>query len=276
MNTVHSQTRGMASMRLAIGLVALIALAPSQSNAQAASADKRALPSVVRRLTVTGTGEVKIQPDQAYITIGVVTEDRFSKTASSANTSAFQGVQTAVMRVGITARDIQTVQYSVQPIYSTEPIRPEATQHAPVIVAYRVTNQVRVTVHDISRIGDVVDAATGAGSNQIESIAFGNSEQTAADNQALAKAVADARRKADQMVRAAGVKIVGIYEMNEGNFQRPGPIMYSRASMAPTQINPGESTVTATVTIVYQMGDTARTPQPTQPKSPRPTSLRGK
>lgn len=254
------RTQGLPWKRLTVALFTLMAFSPP-SEGQTAAPGKWPHPVVARRLTVTGHGEVRIQPDKAEIMIGVVTEDRSSTTASRDNAAAFQKVQTAVMRLEIAPKDIQTIQYSVVPIYSAEPIRPDAVQRPPVITAYRVTNAVRITVHNVSRLGDVVDAATSAGSNQIEGIAFGNSDQTAAEDRALSMAVADARRKADRMALAAGVRIVGVFEMNEGNVQRPGPTMYGRTSMASTPINPGESTVTASVTIVYEMSEMTPTPR---------------
>jgi uncharacterized protein YggE len=251
----NSWMQGIQGIGLTVGLAAVMALAPSQSRAQAEMLERRTGPVVVRRLTVSGRGEVKMKPDKADITLGVVTEDRSSKTAAGANAAASQKVQDALTRLGIAPTDIRTTQYSVQPIYSQTPIRPDAAPRPPVLTGYRVTNQVRVTVHALARLGDILDEATAVGANSIESIAFGQTDQVAAEDQALSKAVTDARRKADLMTRISGVKIVGVYEVNEGNVQRPGPIMYSRASLAATPISPGESTITADVTIVYEIRD---------------------
>jgi len=256
MNTRKSWKQGLRWVGLTLGLAATMTCAPLPGRTQAEGQEGRAGP-VARRLTVTGRGEVRVQPDKADITIGVVTEDRSSKTAASANATAAQKVQAALTRMGIARTDIRTIQYSVQPIYSQPPIRPDAAPRPSVITGYRVSNQVRVTVHALDRLGDILDEATTVGSNSIESITFGQTEQTASEDLALSKAVADARRKADLMARTSGVKIVGVYEMNEGNVQRPGPMMFSRASLAATPIIPGESTITADVTVVYEIRDLA-------------------
>jgi uncharacterized protein YggE len=52
-------------------------------------------------------------------------------------------------------------------------------------------------VDALSNFGDILDAATAAGSNSVENISFGREDETGADSEALRKAVADARRKAD-------------------------------------------------------------------------------
>lgn len=243
----------------AICVVALMGFGPLASHGQAAAPKPRAGNPVARRLTVTGQGDVKAQPDQAEITLGVVTEDPASKAAAAANAAAAQKIQSAVLGLGIAKRDIQTTNYSVQPIYTPEQTGPNGTPRPTAITSYRVTNQVRITVRDLSRLGEIIDAATAAGSNSVDNIAFGMQDPTVLERQALRKAVANARDKADQIAAAAGVRIVGIYELNEGGIQRPYPMAFSRAAeSAPTPINPGETTVTATVTIVYEMNDGLR------------------
>ncbi|HLK56697.1 MAG TPA: SIMPL domain-containing protein [Chthonomonadaceae bacterium] len=261
--SIYCRVHGSLWARSILGLVALMTLWASALPAQTTSPERRTERPVARRLTVTGQGEVKIQPDKAEITIGVVTEDRSSRTAASANATASRKVQDAVRRSGIAQKDIQTLQYSIQPIYSSEAVRPNGVQRPAVITGYRVSNQVRVTVRDLAGLGEVIDAASAAGSNTIDSIAFGREDPSSAENEALSKAVAAARRKADQLARAAGVRIMGIYEMNEGPIQRPYPMMFGRADVAAaaTPINPGEFTVTANVTIVYEMGEMTRASQ---------------
>jgi uncharacterized protein len=208
-----------------------------------------------RRLTVTGQGEVKAKPDKADITIGVVTENKSSQVAAKENAEASKRVHDTVKKLGIADKDIQTVNYSVQPLMvypgQGEPRR------KPEITGYRVYNQVRVTVRDLPKMGDILDAATQAGSNTIEGIALGLQDPTANEDMALEKAVREARRKADRMAMTAGTRILGVYEINEGTNVRPIPVMYGRAGAAAedaaTPIQPGELTVTATVTIVYEI-----------------------
>lgn len=261
MKREYGEAQSLLKMGLPLMAAGLLTLLPAQSRAQNEGPERHPRAVAARRLTVTGRGEVKIAPDKADITLGVVTEDRSSKTAALTNAATSQKVQDALRQQGVAKSDIQTVRYSVEPIYSPPPIRPDTAPRPSVITGYRVTNQVRITVHEIARLGGVLDAATAVGSNTIESIAFGKSEQKAFEDEALSKAVTDARHKADLMARTAGAKIVGIYEMNEGNVQRPGPVLYSRASLAATPINPGEETISADVTIVYEMADSTLPPK---------------
>lgn len=217
--------------------------------------------TATRRLTVTGQGEVKNKPDKADITIGVVTENKSSQVAVKANAEASQRAQNAIKQKGVAEKDIQTINYSVQPImvYPT----PQNPNRKPEITGYRVYNQVRVTVRDLPKMGDILDAATEAGSNTIEGISFGLQDSQGSEDAALEKAVRDAKRKADRIAMAAGARIVGVYEINEGTNVRPMPMMMARAGFggadaATTPIQAGELTITANVTIVYEIDKTLR------------------
>jgi len=238
---------------LALGLTALSLLPTTLATAQADD-NAAARPNAMRRLTVTGQGEIKVKPDTAVLTIGVVTEDKSSQNAVRANAEASQKVQAAIKGTGIAEKDIQTSNYSVQPVYEADHPGRRAT-----IVGFRVYNQVRVTIREIAKLSSVIDAATEAGSNTIEGINFTKENQTEVENEALAKAVLDARRKADQLAKAADIEIRGVWEINESGINRPPWPMYAMAKDAgvggaSTPIQPGEVSVTANVTVVYQLG----------------------
>lgn len=251
-----SYTFGLSGYRaplLALGLTALSLLPTTLATAQADD-NAAARPNAMRRLTVTGQGEIKVKPDTAVLTIGVVTEDKSSQNAVRANAEASQKVQAAIKGTGIAEKDIQTSNYSVQPVYEADHPGRRAT-----IVGFRVYNQVRVTIREIAKLSSVIDAATEAGSNTIEGINFTKENQTEVENEALAKAVADARRKADQLAKAADIEIRGVWEINESGINRPPWPMYAMAKDAgfggaSTPIQPGEVSVTANVTVVYQLG----------------------
>lgn len=243
-------------------LVCGLALSFVQAGAQEAD-DKK----IQRRLVVNGMGEVKIKPDKAEITIGVVTENKSSQVAAKANAQATTAVMSAVKRLGIPDKDLQTANYSIQPLVDGGVPGPRG-ERKPQIVGYRVYNQVRVTVRKLEMISDVLDGATAAGSNTIDGIAFGVEDDRASTDEAIEKAIADARRKAERIARAAGATILGVYEINEGGIGRPVPMMMMRGGFGgaadaavSTPIQAGELTVTANVNIVYQISPTLKAAQ---------------
>lgn len=107
-------------------------------------------------VTVSGVGVVSAAPDMAEITTGVVTQAPAAAQALAANSQAMERLLQALGGLGIAARDIQTTNVSVTPLR-----RQGRDGQPPEITGYEVTNQVRVKVRDLARLGRVLDAPVG-------------------------------------------------------------------------------------------------------------------
>ncbi len=143
-------------------------------------------------MTVAGTGTVSAAPDMAEITTGVVTQAPTAAQALAANSQAMERLLQALGTLGIAARDIQTTNISVSPLR-----RQGRDGQPPEITGYEVTNQVRVKVRDLSRLGRVLDQQVGQGANLVYGIQFGRQEPAPLQDEARKRAMADARRKAE-------------------------------------------------------------------------------
>ncbi len=174
-------------MKKAIGLVLILALLTLSA---AALADGSTV-------AATGTATVTLVPDMASFSVGITTQDALITTAQSANSAAMQSVIDALLAIGIVREDIQTDYYSVYPVYSYD----TAT---PAVNGYEVSNTVSVIVRDLAQLPSLLDAAVEAGANNVYSLNFQSSEQTAAYEQALKAAAQDALRKAALIAQATG------------------------------------------------------------------------
>lgn len=205
-------------------------------------------------LTVHGHAENKVRPDIAYVEVGVVTQARDSTPAVQENAARSSALLTALKGAGIADRDIQSQSYGVQPQYDY--------QSSPaVLTGYQVTNTVRVTVRDLTKVGLVIDRATGAGGNQVSSVTFDLADRTQAEGQTLAQAVTEARAKATVMAQAAGVTLGRLLTLTEGTPPMFQPLvlnatpMFKAAAQAPsTPIQSQDIVITADVTAVYGIG----------------------
>jgi|YelNatPaOPRAMG01_1025707.scaffolds.fasta_scaffold10178_3 uncharacterized protein YggE len=228
---------------LTLGLGVMFALLSISALAQ----DKTK--SDIRTITVNGSGEVKAKPDVAYVTLGVVTQGVKAQEASEANASLTQKVTQALKSLGIADKDIQTSQYSIYPRYDNRPGK------AQTIIGYDVNNTVRACIHDLTMVGRTIDASLAAGANNVQGVSFDIEKKDKYENEALADAVKNAKSKADVLASAAGVRIVGVQQIQEGTSYRPVPIYAMRTmamgAEASTPIAPGEMTITANVTVVY-------------------------
>ena len=121
---------------------------------------------------------------------------------------------------------------------------------------YLARNIVEVRVDDINRAGEVLDAAVGSGATSVSGVRFDLKDRSAAERDALRKAVADARGRADAAAAGAGMRVDRVVRIEEQRVmlpEPPRPMMMTRQSMvadagAPP-MSPGELEIRATVTM---------------------------
>ncbi|HVV41300.1 MAG TPA: SIMPL domain-containing protein [Nitrobacter sp.] len=199
-------------------------------------------------ISVTGEATISAAPDLAQIDAGVTNEAKTAREASSANNAAMGKVLLALKGAGIDAKDYHTAQLSLQPQSTSG-----RSTNAPLqITGYRASNRVTVKLHDVTGIGSVIDALVTAGANNISGISFTVSNASKLLDEARAKAIDDAHRKAQIYAQAAGVTLGAPLSISEEG--TPGPVMYRRMAApmaAATPIAPGEETLRIMVSVTY-------------------------
>jgi len=207
-----------------------------------------------RVITVSGTGEATARPDQATVTLGVLTEATTAREALSANNTAMQAVFTQLEGLGIPEENIQTSNFSVSPQYP--PYRPDGTSEPRRIIGYQVSNMVSVKFDDLDRLGPGLDAIVSSGANQLYGISFSIAETDTLMMEARTDAVADARARAETLAAAAGVTLGRVLNINEGGGSYPQPVMYARAEAAfdsSVPVASGEQTISANVSMTFEI-----------------------
>ena len=207
-------------------------------------------PTPAARLTVTGQGQATAQPDIASITLGVSTRAETAAAAMEQNAAAQAKVIEALKAEGVEARDIQTSGLNLSPMLDF------SDGQAPRVTGYVAQNVVSVQVRDLARLGPVLDQMVASGANEISGISFSREDMTEARDEARAGAVADARRRAEVMARAAGMELGRLIALSEGQAMdgpRPMVMMAAEAKRADTPIEAGELGVSASVTAVFAM-----------------------
>ncbi|WP_051330827.1 SIMPL domain-containing protein [Aneurinibacillus terranovensis] len=202
-------------------------------------------------ITVVGKGEIDVQPDIAIVQLALQTNGKTAKEAQNANAKQFANIMKALKNLNIADKDIQTIRYSTYPNYSYEKQKQE-------LIGYQVEQAIQVTYRQLDNVGSLLDKVTAAGANRIDNVMFNSGEIEKYQEQATEEAIDNARLKAEQMAKRAGVTIKEIVQMNE-NGTNPGPIfmntMGSSASMdakaAQTQLYPGAMNIQEFVTVTY-------------------------
>ncbi len=201
--------------------------------------------AVDRIISVTGEASVSVAPDSAVMRIGVSTQAGTAREASNANAQKMTAVLTALKDGGIAERDIQTAWLSLQPQYDNRP-------GAPHVVGFQATNQLNVKVREVKALPNVLDRAISAGATDFSGIEFVVSEQSKLLDQAREQATADARRKAELYVKAAGAHLGQVISIVEDNaMPPPRPMAGALRAAAAVPVAPGEQTLHVNVSVTY-------------------------
>jgi uncharacterized protein YggE len=235
------RTLGAGAIGALIVAVALLALRPGPVVGAPATETTPAQHTI----TVSGSGKVTIVPDVARITLGVTINKPTVKAVREAGAKAMTDVIAAIKGLGVADADIKTTDISLYPQYGNG--SPQK------IVGYQMNEQVLVTVRDLDKAGDVVDAATAQGANAVNGISFESGDPVKAQDDARAAAVAAAKVSAQAMAKAGDVSLGGVVSITDAS--PTSPIWYAPAAGAmkdlATPVQPGTQDLSATVTVVF-------------------------
>lgn len=205
---------------------------------------------------VNGRGEVQATPDIAVIDLGVQAQANTVEDAQAMASQAMQDVMAALEANGIDDKDIKTTGYNVW-----QQTRWDPDNQVEVVTGYQVSNNIEVKVRDVDMAGAVIDAVVRAGGDfiRVSGIYFEVDDPSGYLEQAREKAVADARAKAEQLADLAGVTLGTPTYVTESS-ETPTVYPQRMAAEAPQEaggtapISPGETTIVATVQLIYSIG----------------------
>ena len=178
-------------------------------------------------INVVGEGEVRLEPDQATLTLTVVREAEKAEAALEANSRAMNKVLAAMAEQGVPEADLRTSNFNIHPKY-VYPKQDGQRNKKPRIVGYTVRNSLTVTVRELDELGEVLQKSVELGVNEGGNIQFGNSDPQAALSEARALAMKDAKARARTLAKAADVELGALLNVTE---QQRGP-QYARKAMA--------------------------------------------
>lgn len=203
-------------------------------------------------LTVTGSGIATVTPDKASIAIGVQTADSSSKTAQDKNSKDVNNVIGALLDYGVKEKDISTSSFDLYANY-------DYSKDVSELTGYTATTMLTVKNLDVKDVGELLEKAAEAGVNQVNGISFDYTETEAAYDKALDAAMDRAQEKAEKLAAREGCRLGKILSVSEGDSNGSaaytGARAYQELAAADGGMNvmPGESDVTATVTVTYQL-----------------------
>lgn len=203
-----------------------------------------------RTVTVTGSGSVSVIPDTANIQLSVVTRNRSVSEAATENARRMTDVQNAMLNATVPRELMFTSNYTMRQEYSY-------TDGKSVPGDYRVSNMLTVILKDVTKAGEIIDAAVGAGANELTSLSFSVADVSEAEDQARVLAVEQARHAAELLAKTGGAKLGRLISVSEESYSQPA--LQSNMKLAAdyresgTPVTAGKSSVTVTVRTVFAL-----------------------
>lgn len=208
--------------------------------------------SAANTVTASGTGTEQAAPDTGEMSFGAMATSGNAKTALEDASKLAEKIAAAIKKLGIDEKDIQTRDVSVYPQTSDQ-------NGKQVVTGYQASLSVRVKVRDIGKLGEVISAANDAGANNINGPTFTIADPAPVRAKAIEKAVADARKSAEAMAKAAGKSVGAVLAITSQDVSSipPGP-MYDSASLRAgaekaVPIEPGQLDISANVTVIFEL-----------------------
>lgn len=200
-------------------------------------------PVASQGITVVGNGSADIVPDVADWSFGVRSEGATASEALAANAKAMNAVVQALRGAGIFKADLRTDEVSLYP---------ETADDGRTVTGYSGSSTVTATVRSLGKAGQVVDAAVGAGANDVYGPNLRPSDTDQQYRQAVDDAFDDARAHAEAIAAKAGVSLGAPLAIAEGGAPTPGPVYEARALAADSaSVEPGTQQVTAVLTVTF-------------------------
>ncbi|GMK39227.1 hypothetical protein PCCS19_22810 [Paenibacillus sp. CCS19] len=195
-------------------------------------------------IEVQGEGKVTAAPDQAVITLGVVTEQTELQKAQAENAAAMTRVIQSIRQLNVPQEQIQTIDYRIETLY-------DYIDGKQIFRGYQVTHMLQITTSNVAQAGAIVDTAVENGANHIGGIRYTVSQPAYYEKQALSLAVRNAMDKAMTIGHTMGIAIdVVPKRVQELSQSGVAPIPFAAAAMKAsdaTPLQPGQLTITASV-----------------------------
>lgn len=196
-------------------------------------------------IKVSGNGSVTTKPDVAILSLGVVVEDEKLQIAQQQNALISNRVINELKKIGINQNQIETISYTIDQIY-------DYPNGKKIFRGYKVKHMLKITIKDISKVGEVIDVATQNGANIINNIEFTISNKDFYYNIALKKATKNARKKAIEIAKTLGVNInkIPIWVIENSNNIEQRLMRGTPRDITPIQ--EGEIKISSSITAAFQ------------------------
>ena len=207
---------------------------------------------VARTISVSGVGTVETPPDRATLSLSIDARESTVAAAQAKAAEVTAKVLELADEMDIPGNRVDTMAATVRPDY-----RWNRDTNEQELIGFVAQRQMHLEIHDLDKVGVVIERAVEAGVNQVSPPALTSSRSRDAYRDALEKAVEDARQNAERLADSLGLTLGDAIQVNAGSATRPPIPMNRGAALAMNDAeaqtySPGDLTVIASVNVVFE------------------------
>ncbi|MGH1419019.1 MAG: SIMPL domain-containing protein [Hyphomicrobiaceae bacterium] len=207
----------------------------------------------IPQIEVSGEAEAFVKPDAMTIVMGVNSIGDNAPAAMAENAKIIRNVFQAATARGVANKDLRTARVNLR-----EASRGSRSSKKPGARRFRAENLAYVTVRDLSLVETLLGELIEAGANRVQSVQPVVKPDFGRRQRLRRNAVSDARKMAEELATAGGVKLGKILRMTVSS---PAPHMARgmaavRSGAEPVgnvPVKPGEVRVSQQVHIVWEI-----------------------
>jgi hypothetical protein len=201
-------------------------------------------------ISVDADGKVMATPDLARLTLEVETQAATAAAAGQENAKQANTLLAAVKPVLGPEDKLRTLGYRLLPVHAYKD-----KSSPPEIKGYQAVNQIEVKVLDVARLGTVMDTAMKNGATRVTGPYWSHSRLEELQRQAAVNALERARRLAEALAQAAGLKIKGVDKISTAVRiiapRAAGEARLMAKEASPTPLEVGEEEISAHIQAVF-------------------------
>lgn len=206
-------------------------------------------------VSFSGEGRVVAKPDIAKISLSIITDALTSKIAQDDNSKKSKAITDYFKKQNIDEKDIKTTGYNIYPQYKYPQYGGQ-----PTVTGYQVNQSMEVKVRDLDKVSNILDGVVSSGANVVNQLSFEIDDPDALKAEARAKAISNAKKKADELQSQVGISLGKIVNFSENTGGYPEPI-YMKAEVdgrgmgggGGPSVPTGENEITVSVNLTYQI-----------------------
>ncbi|MDL2235487.1 SIMPL domain-containing protein [Christensenellaceae bacterium OttesenSCG-928-L17] len=228
---------------------------PAQTPVSVVDDTGDAVGTVIPTVTVSGTGELEVDPDMATVTFAVRASGKATAEEATAEVSKLMDdIKAALIALGVEEKDMQTSGYYMYEDYSYD-----GNGNRVGKPKYSLDNNLTVKIYDIDLVAGAIDAATGAGATNVYGVYFGLKDRLEKETEALSLAFENAKARAEKLAEISGKKLGEVLllsdstQMTEQVYRSNDMVMAESSMDTGASITHGTLTITSTISVRFTM-----------------------